>query len=91
MITLVLGLYAIASSVAFAAYAIDKRAARLGRRRIRESTLHWMELLGGWPGALAAQALLRHKSSKARFYLVTWAIACLHIALLSWLWLRFAW
>jgi hypothetical protein len=39
------------SLITFVAYALDKRAARLGRPRTPESTLHVPELLGGWPGA----------------------------------------
>lgn len=32
--------------------------------RTQESTLHGLSLLGGWPGALIAQQVLRHKSKK---------------------------
>ena len=61
----------VSSVVAFIAFAWDKRAARHGRRRIPESRLHCLELLGGFPGALCAIFLLHHKSSKPRFLLVT--------------------
>src|SRR5690606_9186785 len=60
----VLGLYLAASAIAFVAYALDKSAARNGRWRTAESTLHLFGLAGGWPGALLAQRLLRHKSRK---------------------------
>ena len=59
------------SVVAFIAFAWDKHAARRGRRRIPEIRLHCLELLGGFPGALCAIFLLRHKSSKPRFLLVS--------------------
>lgn len=55
------------SVLAYVVYAVDKDAARTGRRRTPESTLHCLALLGGWPGALLAQGLRRHKSSKASF------------------------
>src|SRR3569623_1505465 len=60
-------LYALASAAAFTAYAIDKSAARRGRPRLPENTLHVVSLLGGWPGALAARRLLRHKLRKPSF------------------------
>jgi uncharacterized membrane protein YsdA (DUF1294 family)/cold shock CspA family protein len=74
------GLYACASVVAFAAYAIDKSAARNNRWRTQESTLHLMGLVGGWPGAYLAQRLLRHKSSKAEFQSAFWITAALNAA-----------
>ncbi|MBP5998077.1 MAG: DUF1294 domain-containing protein [Azonexus sp.] len=75
---MLLGLYAAASLVAFAAYALDKSAARGGRRRTPEKTLHLLALLGGWPGALVAQNRLRHKSSKTPFLAVFWATVLLN-------------
>ncbi|MCU0809457.1 MAG: cold shock and DUF1294 domain-containing protein [Thiobacillaceae bacterium] len=74
-----LWLYLGASMLAFIAYAFDKSAAIKARRRTGESSLHLLGLIGGWPGALAAQQLLRHKSSKASFqgmFLVTVAVNC---------------
>ncbi|MCM0084364.1 DUF1294 domain-containing protein [Geomonas sp. Red32] len=65
-------LYAAASLLTFLLYAADKTAARNGAWRIPELTLHTASLLGGWPGGLLAQRLLRHKSSKRSFQLVFW-------------------
>lgn len=70
--------YLLMSLVTFIAFAWDKRAARLNRWRTRESTLHVLELLGGFPGAFLAQRLLRHKSYKPRYRAILWAIAALH-------------
>jgi uncharacterized membrane protein YsdA (DUF1294 family) len=61
-------------------YAIDKSAARAGRQRIPENSLHVVALLGGWPGALLAQQWLRHKSSKLSFRIVCWCTVVLNIA-----------
>ena len=53
--------------LAFGAHVIDKRAAIGGRRRIPEARLHLLELLGGWPGALLAMILMRHKTRKVSY------------------------
>lgn len=79
--------YAIASGIAFAVYAIDKSAARNGsngRQRTRERSLHALAIAGGWPGALLAQTLLRHKSRKLRFQLMFWLTVTLNCAALAW-------
>ena len=78
--------YGAMSVLAFATYGLDKRAAIKGLRRVPEARLHLLELFGGWPGALAAQQVFRHKRRKLRFLVVTWAIVALHLALLgAWL------
>lgn len=76
-------LYAAASFTAFVAYWIDKRAARKGRWRTKESTLHLLALVGGWPGALVAQQHLRHKSAKISFRAVFWATVLLNCGALG--------
>lgn len=81
---LVLGLYAVASLVAFIAYGVDKSAARNGRWRTKESTLHMLGLVGGWPGALLAQRVYRHKSKKQEFQVVFWLTVFLNCGVLGW-------
>jgi uncharacterized membrane protein YsdA (DUF1294 family)/cold shock CspA family protein len=78
-------LYLLASAVAFLVYALDKSAAREDRRRTRESTLLLLGVLGGWPGALAAQALLRHKSAKTSFQLAFWLTVAVNLLAIGWL------
>lgn len=63
----IFGAYAGMSAIAFLAYYIDKAAARKNRWRTREDTLHMLALLCGWPGALLAQQMFRHKSKKLSF------------------------
>lgn len=63
----------------FIAYAADKSAAKSGAWRIAESKLHLGALLGGWPGALLAQQLLRHKSSKRDFRSTFWFTAVVNV------------
>lgn len=72
--------YVVVSVVTFILYAIDKRRAIESRRRIRESTLHLAELLGGFPGAFAAQRTLRHKNRKLTYQVTFWLIVVLHLA-----------
>ncbi len=81
----VLALYLIASAVAFIAYFLDKSAARNDQRRTQEKTLHIFALVGGWPGALSAQRLLRHKSKKQSFQIVFWVTVALNCGALGWL------
>lgn len=71
--------YVAASVVTFLTYAFDKSAASHSVRRTSERTLHVLALVGGWPGALLAQQMLRHKSSKAEFRVVFWATVVLNI------------
>ena len=82
----VLVLYLAASVTTAVVYRIDKSAAQGGRWRTAESTLHMLALIGGWPGALIAQRLFRHKSRKPSFqagFLFTVALNC---AVLLWFW-----
>lgn len=69
----VAGLYLGASVVCFFAYAVDKSAAAADRWRVSEDTLLGLGLIGGWPGAIVAQQILRHKSNKASFRSQFWA------------------
>lgn len=73
------------SLVTFVAYAFDKSAAQSGAWRTSEGTLLFLGLAGGWPGALVAQELLRHKSQKTSFRAVFWITVLLNCAALAWL------
>ncbi|MES2534510.1 MAG: cold shock and DUF1294 domain-containing protein [Pseudomonadota bacterium] len=79
-----LGLYLGSSMVTFIVYALDKSAARSGRWRTQESTLHLLSLIGGWPGALIAQQHLRHKSKKMSFQFGFWITVALNGVALGW-------
>ena len=76
---------AFSSLVAFVVYWADKKAAVAEQWRTQENTLHLLALIGGWPGALLAQQLLRHKSSKASFQFVFWLTVAINIGALAWL------
>ena len=77
---------ALLSATTYLAYAVDKRAAERGRWRTPESTLHALELLGGWPGALIAQRVMRHKTRKASYRMGFWMAVVANCAALG-LWI----
>jgi len=73
-----LGLYPAASLVTVLLYWQDKHQARTAGWRTPEKVLHASELLGGWPGALVAQQLFRHKTRKVSYQVVFWIIVVVH-------------
>lgn len=76
---------AIICIVTFMAYAADKHFAQSDRWRIPEANLHLLELMGGWPAALFAQRVLRHKSRKTSYRMVFWMMVVLNIlATVAW-------
>lgn len=77
---IVAGVYGVMSLITAAAFWSDKRRASRGLRRTRESTLHLLELLGGWPGALLARPVLRHKTRDVRFLAISYTIIGAHAA-----------
>ena len=76
--------YAVMSGIAVFVYAFDKSAAVRGGWRTQEVTLHVVALLGGWPGALLAQDLFRHKSRKVEFQVVFWITVFVNVVGLVW-------
>jgi len=80
----VLAVYGLASLIAFGAYGADKAAAKKDARRTRESTLHLIALVGGWPGALVARKVFRHKTIKQPFRTVFWLTVIVNCAALAW-------
>ncbi len=81
-------LYGGMTLVAFVAYAIDKRAAMSGGWRVPEASLLAIGVVGGWPGAIVAQQLLRHKTVKSSFQVTFWVSVLVNVVgfvLLAWL------
>jgi uncharacterized membrane protein YsdA (DUF1294 family) len=76
-------LYGVMSLTAFAAYGFDKRAAHRGGRRVSEQRLLAIGLLGGWPGALVAQQIFRHKTRKRSFRRAFWATVIVNVVLVG--------
>lgn len=80
----ILGAYVVLSAGSFAFYGWDKAAARRGGRRTPELTLHLLALAGGWPGALLAQSVFRHKTKKQPFRSIFWCTVVVNCAALAW-------
>jgi uncharacterized membrane protein YsdA (DUF1294 family) len=76
--------YLAMSAAAVIAYAMDKSAAQRGRWRTSEKSLHALAVMGGWPGALVARHVFRHKSRKASFRTAFWATVTLNCIVLAW-------
>ncbi|MFK4835090.1 DUF1294 domain-containing protein [Microbacterium sp. ZW T2_14] len=76
-------LYGAMSLVTFAAYGIDKSAARRSAGRVPEQTLLLLGLIGGWPGGLVAQQLFRHKTRKRSFRRAFWGTVAVNILVLA--------
>ncbi|MGL4340390.1 MAG: DUF1294 domain-containing protein [Rhodoglobus sp.] len=72
-------LYLLASIACFVAYASDKSAAMSGQWRISETRLLSLGLIGGWPGAIIAQRILRHKTRKLSFISIFWVTVAVNV------------
>jgi uncharacterized membrane protein YsdA (DUF1294 family) len=77
-------LYAGASALCLVLYAVDKLAARAGRERIPESVLLSLGTVGGWPGAVVAQQVWRHKTVKPSFRVRFWLSVVVNVAVFAW-------
>jgi uncharacterized membrane protein YsdA (DUF1294 family) len=87
---ILVGVYLAVSIVAFAVFGFDKRAARLGRRRVSERTLLGLCVFGGWPGALLGRRVFRHKTVKQPFVFLMWVAVLVNVVVVGvvvwWLW-----
>lgn len=78
----VASIYGVVSLITWVVFGLDKRAARRGARRIPERRLHQLSLAGGWPGALVAMQVFKHKRRKRPFVRTVYVIVSLHV--LAW-------
>ncbi|PJK09718.1 DNA-binding protein [Lysobacteraceae bacterium NML120232] len=69
----------------FLLYRQDKLKAGTGNWRTPEATLHFFDLIGGWPGGLIAQQRYRHKTRKFSFQSRFWICVCGNLTLLGYL------
>ena len=78
-------MYFLMSALSYFMYRSDKIAARSDVQRTPETSLHLVDLLGGWPGALIAQQQFRHKTAKQSFQIVFWATFAANLVAFAWL------
>ena len=64
------------------AYAADKKAAQKHQWRVPELQLHLLELLGGSPGAFAAQKMFHHKTKKSSFRLAFFFVLAIQLVII---------
>ena len=75
----ILRLYKLALGlITFILYGYDKAQACSSGWRVRERTLHVLEFLGGWPGALIGQHFFQHKTTKLSYQITFWLIVIVH-------------
>lgn len=79
------GFYALMSALSLSMYGLDKRASTRAGWRTSEARLHLVELLGGWPGALLAQRVFRHKTRKTSFQVMYYVAVVTNLAALAWM------
>jgi len=72
--------YLVMSIVTFGFYYADKKRAETNRWRIAGTSLHVLEAVGGWPGAVLAMAMLRHLTRKREHLAMLCAIVAIHVA-----------
>jgi len=77
-------LYLGASVLCAAVYGIDKFAARRGGDRVPEAMLLTLGAVGGWPGAIVAQQVFRHKTVKRSFRVSFWLSVVANVAVFAW-------
>lgn len=77
--------YAGMSLLTLLCYGWDKSSAMKGLSRMAENTLHVLALCGGWPGALFAQHLFKHKTRKQPFRTVFWVTVLINLGVLAYL------
>jgi len=81
----IIATYGVLGILTFLSYWFDKAAAQRGQWRTKESYLLFLGLAGGWPGAVVAQRVLRHKSRKQSFQVAFWGTVVMNSIALGWL------
>ena len=77
--------YTVCSLASIGRYARDKSKAQRDVWRTPESSLHILDLLGGWPGGLIAQRIFRHKTRKVSFQVIFWLCVLVHLGAWGWI------
>ncbi|WGV98391.1 DUF1294 domain-containing protein [Vibrio sp. YMD68] len=75
--------YVFLSSATYLVYLYDRGAEVENRTRIPELVLHTLSFIGGWPGAVLAQTLLRYQSSEESYRYRFWCAISANIMLFA--------
>ncbi len=75
--------FLLSSLLTWLIYGADKLAARKAWRRVPETTLLVLGLVGGWPGAILGQQCFRHKTQKQPFRTWFFISVALNVAALA--------
>ena len=67
MYNIAIAYFLLVNIVAFIAFGVDKFKSKKGRRRIPESSLLLLAVVGGSVGALLGMKVFRHKTLHAKF------------------------
>lgn len=73
--------YILISAITYAVYAFDRSAMYHNDWRVSEWLLHTLSVLGGWPGALMAQALLKFKTLEQPFRMIFWLTVLINFSI----------
>ena len=76
------------NAVALPLWALDKRSARGGGRRVPEALLHVVSLAGASPAALACMSTLRHKTRRPAFTVGHALVLVLQVAAIGYWYVR---
>lgn len=71
--------YLAMSVICAGVYWLDKDSARIGAWRVSEATLLMLGGFCGWPGAIVAQHLLQHKTTKPSFRFEHWGSVIMNL------------
>lgn len=74
--------YIVLSLITFQIYKSDKISAKDGSYRVSEKALHLFGLCCGWPGALVAQKVYRHKTVKQSFQTMFWMTVVVNVVVM---------
>ena len=72
------------STIAYMIYALDKHAVRSGAWRVPSIVLYFLNLFGGWPGALLAQSLLNYRHIGLIFNSFFWLTLLINFSVFCW-------
>jgi len=86
--TSILVFIVIVNAAAFVLFMLDKHLAQERMRRVPESTLLLVALVGGSAGAIAGQQYWRHKTQKEPFRTMLFCIPIVQALFLAWIIMR---